>query len=139
MKVRDLMARFSDSDPDFLVVIHASSHSLMIVNPRPGFCLREELEDHEKAYACLSRTRSSSGTCASSNKVPRCCQRRLPLALFVNRAQPVRDRLPATDRVTVPRSVADSEPNVLGRGFRWSCGTSRNCGPLGDQLRDQRN
>jgi hypothetical protein len=51
MKVRDLMARLSDSDPDFLVVIHASSHSLMIVNPRPGFCLREELEDHESS--CL--------------------------------------------------------------------------------------
>jgi hypothetical protein len=50
MKVRDLLARLKDTDPDFLVVI--GSQSLMIVNPRPGFCLREELENDESS--CLT-------------------------------------------------------------------------------------
>jgi hypothetical protein len=47
MKVRDLLARLRDTNPDFLVVL--GSRSLMIVDPRPGFCLREELEEDENS------------------------------------------------------------------------------------------
>jgi hypothetical protein len=47
MKVGELIARLRDKDPNFLVVIDASSQSLIIVNPRPGFCLPAELEEDE--------------------------------------------------------------------------------------------
>ena len=35
MKVRELMARLKNVDPDFVIVI--GEDSLLIVNPRPGF------------------------------------------------------------------------------------------------------
>jgi len=44
MKVRELIARLQKVDPDFLIVIGADSQSLIVVNPRPGFCHPEELE-----------------------------------------------------------------------------------------------
>jgi hypothetical protein len=47
LKVREVLARLRDADPDFLVVIDASSQSLIIVNPRPGFCSPAELEEDE--------------------------------------------------------------------------------------------
>ena len=43
MKVRELMALLKNVDPDFLIVIGGDSQSLIVVNPRPGFCLPEEL------------------------------------------------------------------------------------------------
>lgn len=36
MKVRELMARLKNVNPDFVIVI--GKGSLMIVDPRPGFC-----------------------------------------------------------------------------------------------------
>lgn len=42
MKVRELMARLKNVDPDFLIVIGADSQSLIVVNPKPGFCYPEE-------------------------------------------------------------------------------------------------
>ena len=47
MKVRELLARLRDTDPDFLVVIDANSQSLIVVNPKPGFCSQAELEEDE--------------------------------------------------------------------------------------------
>ena len=43
MKVRELMALLKNVDPDFVIVIGADSQTLMVVNPRPGFCYPEEL------------------------------------------------------------------------------------------------
>ena len=43
MKVRELMALLKNVDPDFVIVIGADSRTLMVVNPRPGFCYPEEL------------------------------------------------------------------------------------------------
>jgi hypothetical protein len=43
MKVRELMALLKNVDPDFVIVIAADSQTLMVVNPRPGFCYPEEL------------------------------------------------------------------------------------------------
>lgn len=43
MKVSELMARLKNVDPDFLIVTGADSQSLLIVNPKPGFCNPEEL------------------------------------------------------------------------------------------------
>ena len=43
MKVRELMARLKNVDPDFLIVIGADSQSLFVVNPKPGFCHPEDL------------------------------------------------------------------------------------------------
>ncbi len=48
MKVRELLARLRDTDPDFLVVIDAASQSLIVVNPKPGFCSATELEEDER-------------------------------------------------------------------------------------------
>lgn len=48
MKVRDLLTRLSNTDPDFLVVIDAASQSLIVVNPRPGFCLPGESEEEKR-------------------------------------------------------------------------------------------
>jgi hypothetical protein len=45
MKVRELLARLKDADPDFVIVI--GKDCLMIVNPRPGFCLPMEMEENE--------------------------------------------------------------------------------------------
>jgi hypothetical protein len=47
MKVRELLACLKDFDPDFLVVIGANSQSLIIVNPKPGFCSHAEIEEDE--------------------------------------------------------------------------------------------
>jgi hypothetical protein len=41
MKVRELMARLKNVDPDFLIVI--GRDSLVIVNPRSGFCQPAEI------------------------------------------------------------------------------------------------
>jgi len=43
MKVRELMALLKNVDPDFVIVIGADSQTLLVVNPRPGFCYPEEL------------------------------------------------------------------------------------------------
>jgi hypothetical protein len=43
MKVRELMARLKNVDPDFLIVIGADSQSLIVINPKPGFCHPEDL------------------------------------------------------------------------------------------------
>jgi hypothetical protein len=45
MKVRELLARLKNVDPDFVIVI--CKDSLLIVNPSPGFCLPMEMEDDE--------------------------------------------------------------------------------------------
>jgi hypothetical protein len=45
MKVRELMARLKNVDPDFVIVI--GKDSLLIGNPRPGFCLPMEMEEDE--------------------------------------------------------------------------------------------
>ena len=50
MKVRELIARLRDVDPDFLIVIAADS--LMILNPRPGFC--EPMEIGEDLFRHLT-------------------------------------------------------------------------------------
>jgi len=46
MTVGELMARLHDADPDFLILIDEGSQSLLIVNPRPGFCCPTEKEEH---------------------------------------------------------------------------------------------
>ena len=43
MKVRELMDLLKNVDPDFVIVIGADSQTLLLVNPRPGFCHPEEL------------------------------------------------------------------------------------------------
>ena len=45
MKVRELMARLKNVDPDFVIVI--GKDCLMIVDPSPGFCLPMEMEEDE--------------------------------------------------------------------------------------------
>jgi len=45
MKVRELMARLKNVDPNFVIAM--SKDSLLIVNPRPGFCLPMEMEADE--------------------------------------------------------------------------------------------
>ena len=45
MTVRELIARLRNANPDFLVVIEGGSQSLMIIDPRPGFCNHEDFED----------------------------------------------------------------------------------------------
>ncbi len=50
MTVRELMARLQDKDPDFLVIIDAPSQSLMIVNPKPGFCSPEEIQEEQEHW-----------------------------------------------------------------------------------------
>jgi hypothetical protein len=45
MKVRELMARLKNVDPDFVIVI--GKDCLMIVDPTPGFCLPMEMEENE--------------------------------------------------------------------------------------------
>ena len=52
MKVRELLARLQDADPDFVIVIDAASQSLLILNPRPGFCHPAEIEEYETS--CLT-------------------------------------------------------------------------------------
>ena len=37
------MALLKNVGPDILIVIGADSQSLIILNPKPGFCLPEEL------------------------------------------------------------------------------------------------
>jgi hypothetical protein len=41
LKVRELMALLKNVNPDFLIVIGSDSQSLIVVDPRPGFCLPE--------------------------------------------------------------------------------------------------
>jgi len=50
MTVRELMARLKNVDPDFLIVIGADAQSLIVVNPKPGFCCPEELEQDEASH-----------------------------------------------------------------------------------------
>jgi hypothetical protein len=50
MKVRELMARLKNVDPDFVIVI--GQDSLLIVNPRPGFC--QPMEIGEDLFSCLT-------------------------------------------------------------------------------------
>ncbi|HWS97190.1 MAG TPA: hypothetical protein VN620_12050 [Candidatus Methylomirabilis sp.] len=52
MKVRELLARLQRTDPDFVILIDAASQSLMIVNPKPGFCHPSEIEGYEPS--CLT-------------------------------------------------------------------------------------
>jgi hypothetical protein len=42
MKVRELMALLKNVDPDYLIAIGAGQ-TLIVVDPRPGFCHPEEL------------------------------------------------------------------------------------------------
>jgi len=53
MKVRELLARLQNADPDFVIVIDAASQSLLIVNPKPGFCDPTEVEEFENP--CLTK------------------------------------------------------------------------------------
>jgi hypothetical protein len=53
MKVRELLARLQDADPDFVIVIDAASQSLLILNPKPGFCDPAEIEEYETS--CLTQ------------------------------------------------------------------------------------
>ncbi len=48
MTVRELLARLEEKDPDFLVVLDPHSQSLIIVNPKPGFCSPAEAEEAER-------------------------------------------------------------------------------------------
>jgi hypothetical protein len=50
MKVRELMARLKNVDPDFEIVIGADS--LLIVNPRPGFY--QPMEIGEDLFSLLT-------------------------------------------------------------------------------------
>lgn len=50
MKVRELMARLKNVDPDFVIAIGADS--LMILNPRPGF--HEPMEIGEDLFRRLT-------------------------------------------------------------------------------------
>ena len=50
MKVRELIARLQKIDPDFLVVVGADSQSLIVVNPKPGFCHHEEAEQEGASH-----------------------------------------------------------------------------------------
>lgn len=52
MKVRELLARLQKVNPDFVIAIDAPSQSLLIVNPRPGFCDPREIEEDESS--CLT-------------------------------------------------------------------------------------
>ncbi len=52
MTVGELRDWLSDRNPDFLVLLDASSQSLIIVNPRPGFCLPPEVEADEDWGRC---------------------------------------------------------------------------------------
>jgi len=52
MKVRELLARLQNADPDFVIVIDAASQSLFILNPKPGFCHPTEIEEYETS--CLT-------------------------------------------------------------------------------------
>jgi len=47
MKVRELLARLEQADPDFVIAIDAASQSLLILNPKPGFCNPAEIEEYE--------------------------------------------------------------------------------------------
>lgn len=47
MKVRELLARLQQVDPDFVIAIDSASQSLLILNPRPGFCDPSEIEEGE--------------------------------------------------------------------------------------------
>ncbi len=50
MKVRELIARLQKVNPDFLIVVGGDSQSLIVVNPRPGFCHPDELEQEGVAH-----------------------------------------------------------------------------------------
>ncbi len=52
MKVRELLARLQETDPDFVIAIDAASQSLLILNPKPGFCDPAEIEEYETS--CLT-------------------------------------------------------------------------------------
>jgi hypothetical protein len=47
LKVSELMAILKNVDPDFLIVIGSDARSLLIVNPRPGLCRPQGLEEDE--------------------------------------------------------------------------------------------
>ena len=50
MTVRELLARLQQVDPDFVIAIDAASQSLLILNPRPGFCDPSEPMEDESSY-----------------------------------------------------------------------------------------
>jgi len=50
MKVRELIARLQKVDPDFLVVVGGDAQSLIVVNPKPGFCYPEEAEQEGASH-----------------------------------------------------------------------------------------
>jgi hypothetical protein len=50
MKVRELMARLKNVDPNFLIVIGADAGSLILVNPKPGFCPPGGPEPDEESH-----------------------------------------------------------------------------------------
>ena len=52
MTVRELLARLQEANPDFVIAIDAASQSLLILNPRPGFCDPSEIEKDEGS--CLT-------------------------------------------------------------------------------------
>ena len=52
MRVRDLLARLQEVDPDFVIAVDAASQSLLILNPRPGFCDPRETKEDESS--CLT-------------------------------------------------------------------------------------
>ena len=56
MRVRELMALLKNVDPDFVIVIGADSQTLLVVNPRPGFCHPEDLgQDCVPSFTNLDR------------------------------------------------------------------------------------
>jgi len=52
MTVRELLARLAEADPDFVIAIDAASQSLLILNPKPGFCHPAEMEEYKTS--CLT-------------------------------------------------------------------------------------
>jgi hypothetical protein len=49
MTVRELLAWLEDKDPDFLVLIDSNAQSLIVVNPRQGFCSLAELDEERRS------------------------------------------------------------------------------------------
>jgi hypothetical protein len=49
--VRELLAWLQDKDPDFLVILDATSQTMRLINARPGFCSHLELEEEKRCYA----------------------------------------------------------------------------------------
>jgi hypothetical protein len=52
MKVRELVARLANADPDDIVAIDAGSNCLVLLNQRPG--MFQPLDEHEACAATLA-------------------------------------------------------------------------------------